>query len=83
MTRFLDTHTVPGVGREAILQACKAMKGAPGVTFVACHYNLGEGKVFCLTEAESEDLVRRAHVSISLPYDSIREVKAITPSDLG
>lgn len=46
MSRFLDTHTVPGVNREAILEACKAMKAAPGVTFVACHYDLGEGKVF-------------------------------------
>ena len=82
MSRFLDTHTVPGVGREAILQACKAMNAAPGVTFVACHYDLGEGKVFCLTEAESEDLVRQAHANISLPYDSIRQVKAITPADM-
>ena len=52
------------------------------MTFVACHYDLGEGKVFCLTEAESEDVVRQAHANISLPYDSIRQVKAITPSDL-
>ncbi|MBI2187928.1 MAG: DUF4242 domain-containing protein [Acidobacteria bacterium] len=82
MSRFLDAHTVPGVGREAILQACNAMKGAPGVTFVACHYDLGERKIFCLTEAESEDVVRQAHANISLPYDSIRQVKVITPSDL-
>ena len=82
MSRFLDTHTVPGVNREAILEACNAMKVTPGVTFVACHYDLGEGKVFCLTEAESEDVVRQAHANISLPYDSIRQVKAITPSDL-
>ena len=59
MSRFLDTHTVPGVNREAIFEACKAMQAAPGVTFVACHYDLGEGKVFCLTEAESEDVCAR------------------------
>lgn len=82
MARFLDTHTVPGVGREAILQACKAMRAAPGVTFVACHYDLGDGKVFCVTEAANEEAVRQAHVNISLPYDSIRQVTAITPSDV-
>ena len=82
MSRFLDTHTVPGVGRDAILHACRAMKAAPGVTFVACHYDLGAGKVFCLTEAESEEVVRQAHANISLPYDSIRQVTAITPGDL-
>jgi hypothetical protein len=27
-------------------------------------------------------VVRQAHANISLPYDSIRQVKAITPSDL-
>ena len=82
MARFLDTHTVPGVDRGAILKACTAMHAAPGVTFVACHYDLGEGKVFCLTEAASEEVVRQAHANISLPYDSIRQVKAITPSDV-
>ena len=82
MSRFLDTHTVPGVGRDAILEACKAMNAAPGVTFVACHYDLSEGKVFCLTEAESEEVVRRAHANINLPYESIRQVKAITTADV-
>lgn len=82
MSRFLDIHTVPGVGREAILQACKAMKAAPGVTFIACHYELTEGKVFCLTEAESEEIVREAHANINLPYESIRQVKAIAPADV-
>ena len=82
MSRFLDTHTVPGVGREEILQACTAMKAAAGVTFIACHYDLSEGKVFCLTEAETEEPVRRAHANISLPYESIRQVKAIAPTDL-
>lgn len=82
MSRFLDTHTVPGVSREAIVQACTAMKGARGVTFVACHYDLSEGKVFCLTEADNEEIVRQAHANINLPYESIRQVKAITPGDL-
>jgi hypothetical protein len=82
MSRFLDTHTVPGVAREAILEACKAMKAAPGVTFIACHYDLSEGKVFCLTEAGSEEVVRQAHANIKLPYETIRQVKAITPADL-
>jgi hypothetical protein len=82
MSRFLDTHTGPGVNREAILEACKAMRAAPGVTFVACHYDLSEGKVFRLTEAESEDVVRQAHANIGLLYDTIRQVRAITPSDL-
>lgn len=82
MPRFLDIHTVPGVGREAILQACTAMKAAPGVDFIACHYDLGEGKVFCLTEAQSEEVVREAHVNINLPYESIRPVVPITPADL-
>ena len=82
MSRFLDTHTVPGVGRKEILQACTAMKAAPGVTFIACHYDLSEGKVFCVTEAETEEVVRRAHANINLPYESIRQVKAIAPTDL-
>ena len=82
MPRFLDIHTVPGVGREAILQACTAMKVAPGVDFIACHYDLSEGKVFCLTEAQSEEVVREAHANINLPYESIRPVVPVTPADL-
>ena len=82
MSRFLDTHTVPGVGADAIRRACKAMKSAPGVTFIGCHYDLTEGKVFCLTEAESDEAVRQAHANIDLPYESIREVEAITPADV-
>jgi len=34
------------------------------------------------TEAESEEIVREAHANINLPYESIRQVKAIAPADV-
>ncbi|GAA6152863.1 DUF4242 domain-containing protein [Pseudoteredinibacter isoporae] len=37
------------------------------------------GKAFCLTLAKSAEAVKRAHERVGLPFDSISEVKAISP----
>ena len=44
--------------------------------------DMERGKAFCLTLAKSADAVKRAHERVGLPFDSISEVKSISPEDL-
>ncbi len=40
------------------------------------------GKAFCLTLAQDAESVERAHQRLGLPFDSITEVKTVSPGDL-
>jgi hypothetical protein len=48
----------------------------------AAHVNLAEGKAFCLMSGADAEAIRKAHEAISLPFDSITEVKRVTGADL-
>ena len=41
-----------------------------------------EGRAFCLNMAPSADAVKRVHDKVGLAYDTITEVKTISPFDL-
>ena len=40
-------------------------------------YNAGEGKAYCITEAESADVVNEAHNAVELPTKELHEVKKL------
>lgn len=48
-----------------------------GVVLLHEHVGCEDGRAFCFTMAS--DAVRRAHVRVSLPFDSITEVATATP----
>lgn len=53
-----------------------------GVIVVGINVGLADGRAFCLTMAPDSEAVRRAHQRVGLPFDTITEVKAVTPGDL-
>jgi|SRR6478735_3836628 len=90
MRLFLDVHdrknkTFPAeISRdefEAFLGAFAKSCDREGVAIVRSHVNLGCGRAFCLTMAEDEEAVRRAHAEVHLPFDSITEVETASPHD--
>ncbi len=44
--------------------------------------DMESGKAFCLTLAKSAESVKRVHERVGLPFDSISEVKSVSPEDL-
>jgi hypothetical protein len=53
-----------------------------GVFGHAAHVNLKDGKAFCFMSGPDEESIRKAHEAISLPYDSITEVRRVTGADM-
>jgi len=41
-----------------------------------------EGRAFCFTAGPHVEVIRKAHDAISLPYDSITDVRRVTGVDL-
>ena len=88
---FMDTHTVKsGTFPEGITDSqfsdfyakyseiCKE----EGVISLKTHVSFEAGTAFCLNMAPNEKAVHRVHERVGLPYDSISEVKTVTPGDL-
>ena len=88
---YLDTHNVEtgtfpseitttqfGDFYQHYKQAC----AEEGVVPLQIYTGIEAGKAFCLTLAESEAAVERAHSRAGLDFDSITEVKTVTPGDL-
>ena len=63
---------------ENYQQAC----AQEGVVSLRVYSDMDSGKAFCVTLAESADAVKRAHERVGLPFDSISEVKSVSPEDL-
>ena len=91
MKLFIDTHdkrngTFPdAIGKDAFgdvyqkyAQACEE----EGVVIVRTMVSAGEGRMFCVNLAPSEDAIRRAHEKIGLAYDAITEVTSASPGDI-
>ncbi len=90
MKFFIDTHDVSNESFPAGLtpeqfegffakfeQACYA----ENVVLLRVHVGYEEGRAFCFTMAPDADAVKRAHVNVGLPFDSITEVTTATPGD--
>lgn len=91
MKYFIDTHdkekeTFPQSLNAEELQgfyklyekACKE----EGVISLGTHVGLEEGRAFCINMAPNADAIYRVHEKVGLPFDSITEVKSISPSDI-
>ena len=91
MKLFIDTHdaqngTFPqdispeqfGTFFRAYEQACEE----EGVIVLRTHVGFREGRAYCFNMAESADAIKRAHDKVGLWFDSITEVKTLTPGDL-
>ena len=53
-----------------------------GVVVLKVHVAQEDDRAFCFTMAPDESAVRRAHDRVSLPVESISEVKTVTPGDI-
>ncbi len=91
MKLFIDTHDkVKNTFPESLTQdepeqfysRYEKVFKEEGVVIVRTFVNLSEGRAFCLNLAESAEQVERAHIRAGLPYDSITEVKGVSPNDL-
>ena len=54
---------------------------AEGVVPVRIHVGYEDGRAFCLNMAPDAEAVRRAHLRVGLPFDSITEVFMASPAD--
>jgi hypothetical protein len=88
---FVDTHdhrsqTFPhGISKEQFLEFfSKYEAGArdEGVVALRAHVGLDDGRAYCFNMASSAEEVRRAHEKAGLPFDTITEVRTVTPGDL-
>ena len=59
-------------------QAC----AEEGVISLKVFSDMEQGRAYCLTLAKSAEAVKRAHERVGLPFDSISEVKSVSPEDL-
>ena len=92
MKYFIDTHdrakgSYPEreLSAEEFVEMHSGFDGAcekEGGVGLGAHVNLEEGKAFCFTTGPDDEAIRRAHVAIGLPFDSITEVKRVTGVDL-
>ncbi|MCP4598259.1 nickel-binding protein [Neptuniibacter sp.] len=91
MKLYLDTHNVENntfpedISLDEFSGFYEQYKDAcneEGVVPLNIFTGVEAGRAFCLTLAESSDAVERAHNRVSLPFDSITEVKSVTPGDL-
>lgn len=88
---FLDTHDVekgsfpenlPAEKLPGFLQSYEDACTAEGV--ISLQVNLGQDakRAFCMTLAPDAEAVRRVHERVGLPFDSITEVRTVTPHSL-
>ena len=91
MRFFIDTHdktsgTFPeGITPQQLEEFYKLYQKAceeEGVISVNINVGLDKGRAFCLNMAKNEEAVKRVHDKVGLPYDTITEVKSISPADL-
>jgi hypothetical protein len=91
MKLFLDTHNVEkqtfpeDISLEQFSDFYEGYKAAceqEGVVPLKIFTGVEAGRAFCLTLAESPEAVKLAHDRVGLPFDSITEVKSVTPGDL-
>lgn len=90
MKFFIDTHdaakeTFPaGLTPDQFADFFAAYEAAcaeENVVILRVHVAYEDSRAFCFTMAPDADCVRRAHERVSLPFDSISEVKTATPGD--
>jgi len=82
MAQFLGIHNIS----KMLIDESKPIEGDPWTAYKAScakrgdckalhvHFNEKAGKAFCVSEAESADVVRAAHADVNLALEDIIEV---------
>jgi hypothetical protein len=92
MKYFMDTHDrtkgsfpTAELTEEQFLAQFDALEKAAHDLDVfghAAHVSLREGKAFCFMSGPDEEAIRKAHLAIDFPFDSITEVRRVTGADM-
>jgi len=83
MKQFVIERDVPGAGKltaadlQAISQTSCAVVDSLGKPYEWLHTYVTEDKLFCVHEAESEDVIRKHASKGNFPVTNIFEVKTI------
>ena len=81
MALFIGVHDMPGEltddDARKSWDAYKEAVGQLGGNAMHTHYNVEQGKAFCLTEAPSVDVVQKGHDDAEVPISQIMEVKEL------
>lgn len=88
---FIDTHTrdsgtfpqqISSKEFSAFYTSYKQACAEEDVVSLKIFSDIDSGRAFCLTLAKSAEAVKRAHERAGLPFDSLSEVKTVSPEDL-
>jgi hypothetical protein len=91
MKYFIDTHDksngtfppdITPSELKSFYEQYEAACQQEGVVSVKIHAGLEDGKAFCLNIAPSAEAIKRVHDRVGLPYDSITQIKTISPVDI-
>ena len=84
MTQFLGVHKMADIGAMTDQEAADSFRkykeaaSKMGLNATHVHYSLEKGFAYCITEAESADKVREAHVSADISLEDVIEVKTLS-----
>ncbi len=81
MALFMGIHDMGGEATdEAIEQSWSAYKEACvklGCSPQHAHYNASLGRAYCITEADSADMVQKAHDDAQVAVSEVLEIKEL------
>lgn len=81
MPLFLGVHKITGeVTEDTIQQGYQTYKQSAqgmGLKPLGAVYNMEKGFVYCQTEANSKEEVRKAHENVQIPLEDVVEVQAL------
>ena len=77
MAKFMSSHTLPpgAMKREQVNQLAEAAKNDPVIKPYRSFCNLAEGKIFCVMEAPSKQMLAAWFEKMKVPCDSIVSVE--------
>jgi hypothetical protein len=77
MPKFMSVHTMPAgsMKREQVSQMAQAAQNDPVVRPYRSFVNLSEGKVLCVMEAPSQEVLAAWYKKMQVPCDSIMPVE--------
>ena len=68
MPLFLESYTIPSdLPQQDLVRAMRTMNRGTDIAVLRCAYDLAAGKAWTVTEAGSEDDVRRSFLSVEFP----------------
>ncbi len=90
MTRYVVERHLPGFTAEQLPGAAALAKSATAdmsregtpVRYLRSTFIPGEDKCYCLFEAASADVVRRANERAGLPFERVQEAVLVASEDL-